>query len=140
MLNAMGILISSNSEKYARLLSLHKGDIQIFDIIKHLNYPENVVILSLRLIKSMCLIHNDISTHLIKESNVFNFITHIMKHWRLKGNDINSLRIQCCCQVIQSLSSCDKFTRYANKCHVISGLIKILLIDNAKKIITNYIY
>jgi len=129
MLDQLGTLVHLSPEKNARLLIQHQGEMQIFDRIKELNYPEHMVILSLRLVKSMC-IHKDISSHLVKQSNVFNFLTHIMKHWRLKRSHDTSLRIQCCCEVIRSLTNIEKFSKYANKCHVISGLIKILMLND----------
>ena len=57
-----------------------------------------------------------------------NYLTHVMKHWRLRQDHDDSLRIQGCCEVIRLLTTVDKFSKYANKYHVISGLIKILML------------
>ncbi len=74
------MLINLEPEKNSRLVIQQKGELQIFDRIKKLNYPQNIVILSLRIFKSTCLSHNDIASHLVKQSNIFNFLTHIMKN------------------------------------------------------------
>eukprot|EP01084_Bolivina_argentea_P111143 198394_1 len=79
----------------------------------------------------MCGASASIASHLVKESNLFNFLTHIMKHWRLKQPSEDIMRIQCCCKVIRLCATkVSKFSKYGNKCHVMSGLIKILMLND----------
>ena len=67
--NAIATLIDVSPARISRILVHYKDEIQIFNWIKELDYPENTVIVSLRLIKLMC-ISGDISTHLVKQSNI----------------------------------------------------------------------